>query len=180
MVNGYLPETLAEALQIRAAKPVTPYAGGTDLMIGEPRTGEYLFLNRIPELKAITLEGETLRTLAQRYVQAMAVIDRLSTFMDGQALRTLAGFGPGDGLHLSLDNAEQAESSAQALQQAMLLAGSTAKVTVKPACCKLATAGLPNKNAVFSSATTSTFFSTGKAAAQLPSWDRPATCTRIS
>ena len=75
------------------------------------------------------LEGETLRTLAQRYVQAMAVIDRLSTFMDGQALRTLAGFGPGDGLHLSLDNAEQAESSAQALQQAMLLAGSTAKVT---------------------------------------------------
>ena len=75
------------------------------------------------------LEGETLRTLAQRYVQAMAVIDRLSTFMDGQALRTLAGFGPGDGLHLSLDTAEEAESSAQALQQAMLLAGSTAKVT---------------------------------------------------
>ena len=31
--NGYLPETLAEALEIRAAEKVVPYAGGTDLMV---------------------------------------------------------------------------------------------------------------------------------------------------
>ena len=46
-----------------------------------------------------------------------------------QALRTLAGFGPGEGLLLNLDNAEQAQASAQALQAAMEQAGSTAQVT---------------------------------------------------
>ncbi len=75
------------------------------------------------------IEGEQLRTLAQRYVQASAVIERLGKHMDEQALRTLAGFGPGEGLHLNLDSAEQASHSATALQQAMTLAGSTAKVT---------------------------------------------------
>ena len=29
--NGYLPETLAEALEIRAAEKVVPYAGGTEV-----------------------------------------------------------------------------------------------------------------------------------------------------
>ena len=75
------------------------------------------------------IAGDTLRTLAQRYVQATAVIERLSGYMDEQALRTLAGFGPGEGLLLNLDNAEQAQASAQALQAAMEQAGSTAQVT---------------------------------------------------
>ena len=74
------------------------------------------------------LTGETLRTLAQRYVQATAVIERLASHMDEQALRTLAGFGPGDGVRLNLDNAEQAQASAQALQAAMLQAGSSARI----------------------------------------------------
>ncbi|MDO5654068.1 MAG: DNA gyrase subunit B, partial [Brachymonas sp.] len=74
-------------------------------------------------------EGDTLRTLAQRYVQATSVIERLSGHMDVQALRTLAGFGPGDGLHLNLDNAENAAASAAALQTAMQAAGSDATIT---------------------------------------------------
>ena len=74
------------------------------------------------------IEGDTLRTLAQRYVQATAVIERLAGHMDEQALRTLAGFGPGDGVRLQLDNAEQAQASAQALRAAMEQAGSSARV----------------------------------------------------
>jgi len=56
MVNGYTPASLKEALEIRAAHDVIPYAGGTDLMIGEKRTGAYLFLNRVSELKRVFLE----------------------------------------------------------------------------------------------------------------------------
>ncbi len=61
MVNGYTPASLKEALEIRAAHDVIPYAGGTDLMIEEHRTGAYLFLNRVPELKRIALEDGILR-----------------------------------------------------------------------------------------------------------------------
>jgi len=61
MVNGYNPTTLEEALDIRATKKVTLYAGGTDLMIDEKQTGEYLFLHRIPELKQVRLEDDVLR-----------------------------------------------------------------------------------------------------------------------
>lgn len=61
MVNGYLPTSLNEALKIRAAGDVIPYAGGTDLMVAERRDGDYLFVNKVPELKIIKREGETLR-----------------------------------------------------------------------------------------------------------------------
>ena len=61
MVNGYIPTTLFEALEIRAAHDVIPYAGGTDLMIEEHREGSYLFLSRLPELKQIVEEDGVLR-----------------------------------------------------------------------------------------------------------------------
>lgn len=61
MVNGYVPASLAEALEIRAKQEVIPYAGGTDLMIGEERKGAYLFLHRVPELKRIIEENGLLR-----------------------------------------------------------------------------------------------------------------------
>ena len=61
MVNGFVPTSLEEALKIRAANDVIPYAGGTDLMIGERREGAYLFLNRVPELKIVKREGDVLR-----------------------------------------------------------------------------------------------------------------------
>lgn len=60
MVNGYFPTALTEALALRAQENVTPYAGGTDLMIAEHREGAYLFLSRIPELKAIRQEEDGL------------------------------------------------------------------------------------------------------------------------
>jgi len=60
MVNGYTPTSLAEALAIRARESVTPYAGGTDLMIDERREGSYLFLHRVQEMKGIRREGELL------------------------------------------------------------------------------------------------------------------------
>ena len=53
MVNGYKPATLAEALEIRAAHAVTPYGGGTDLMLHADKNACYLFLDDIPELKQI-------------------------------------------------------------------------------------------------------------------------------
>lgn len=61
MVNGFSPVSLKEALEIRKANDVVPYAGGTDLMIAEHRTGDYLFLNRVPELRIVEQEGDILR-----------------------------------------------------------------------------------------------------------------------
>ena len=40
--NGYLPETLDEALAIRSAEKVTPYAGGTDLMVEAKENATYV------------------------------------------------------------------------------------------------------------------------------------------
>jgi CO/xanthine dehydrogenase FAD-binding subunit len=60
MVNGYVPTSLAEALELRAAHTLTPYAGGTDLMIDEERQGAYLFLHKISELKEMREDSETL------------------------------------------------------------------------------------------------------------------------
>ena len=61
MVNGFSPKTLAEALEIRASRDVVPYAGGTDLMVENRQNVTYLFLNRIPELKNITVDEEYVR-----------------------------------------------------------------------------------------------------------------------
>ena len=61
MVNGFSPKTLAEALEIRAYRDVVPYAGGTDLMVENRQNVTYLFLNRIPELKNITVDEEYVR-----------------------------------------------------------------------------------------------------------------------
>ena len=56
MVNGFNPTSLNEALEIRAENDVIPYAGGTDLMIGDHRQGSYLFLHGIPQLKRVYQE----------------------------------------------------------------------------------------------------------------------------
>lgn len=61
MVNGYRPSTLKEALDIRARERVTPYAGGTDLMIEPDENAIYLFLNKIPEMKKIVEDVEYIR-----------------------------------------------------------------------------------------------------------------------
>ncbi len=60
MVNGYAPTSLQEALTIRAAHAVIPYAGGTDLMV-QGRKGVFLFLNKIDELRRVTVDDDYIR-----------------------------------------------------------------------------------------------------------------------
>ena len=72
MVNGYSAASLAEALEIRAEKKVVPYAGGTDLMVENPKGVEYLFLGRIPELKKVTVDDDYIRIgAAVTFTQAL-------------------------------------------------------------------------------------------------------------
>ena len=61
MVNGYTAASLEEALGIRAAHRVVPYAGGTDLMVENRPGAIYLFLNRVPELKQISVDADYVR-----------------------------------------------------------------------------------------------------------------------
>ncbi|HMN92810.1 MAG TPA: DNA topoisomerase (ATP-hydrolyzing) subunit B [Hydrogenophaga sp.] len=57
------------------------------------------------------LDGDTLAELARKHQVAERVIDRLSNFMDAEALRAMA-----DGVSIKLDTVEEAEASAVALQ----------------------------------------------------------------
>lgn len=61
MVNGYQATSLKEALKILAKESVTPYSGGTDLMIDPEENATFLFLARIPEMKNIVEDTEYLR-----------------------------------------------------------------------------------------------------------------------
>ena len=61
MVNGYMPMTLQEALEIRAAHEVVPYGGGTDLMIEGEKDAVYLFVNKVAEMKQIVDDGTYIR-----------------------------------------------------------------------------------------------------------------------
>lgn len=73
MVNGFVPKTLREALELRAAHDVVPYAGGTDLMV-ENRTGvDYLFIGRLPELRQISVDDEYIHIgAAVTFTEALA------------------------------------------------------------------------------------------------------------
>ncbi len=66
---------------------------------------------------AATLQGEALQQLARQYMLAEGVIDRLSAFMDEEALRAVA-----TGVDLALDTPEDAAASAQRLQDTLLAA----------------------------------------------------------
>lgn len=63
---------------------------------------------------ATKLSGEALDALARKYVAAQSVIERLSSWMDGEALHALAG-----GLALKIDSRDDAEASAAALKAAL-------------------------------------------------------------
>lgn len=56
MVNGYSPASLKKALELLSQHGCIPYAGGTDLMVEDDSSRTFMFLNKIPELKAITKE----------------------------------------------------------------------------------------------------------------------------
>jgi len=59
MVNGYVPNNLQEALDVRGQYDVVPYGGGTDLMVDEEQKGTYLFLHKVPELKRVSEDSES-------------------------------------------------------------------------------------------------------------------------
>ena len=63
---------------------------------------------------AAVLQGEALEALARQYVLANNVVERLSNWMDVEALRAMA-----NGLDLNLDTLEAAEASALALKGAL-------------------------------------------------------------
>jgi DNA gyrase subunit B len=69
-----------------------------------------------------TLRGEALDTLARKYVTAQSVIERLSNWMDGEALHVLAG-----GLAINLDTPEAAAASAAQLKGLLHAAEVTAE-----------------------------------------------------
>ncbi len=72
MVGGK-PETLKEALETLARERVTPYAGGTDLMIEADPQADYLFIGDLPELRGIEAEGDRLTIgAAVTYTQALS------------------------------------------------------------------------------------------------------------
>ena len=60
------------------------------------------------------IAGSALEELARQYLVANSVVDRLSNWMDVEALRAIA-----DGLVLDLDSAQAAQASALALQDAL-------------------------------------------------------------
>ncbi|NBQ87190.1 MAG: DNA topoisomerase (ATP-hydrolyzing) subunit B [Betaproteobacteria bacterium] len=62
-------------------------------------------------VNAAVLQGEALAELARKHQVAENVIERLSAFMDAEALRAIA-----DGVSLNLDSVADAEASAVALQ----------------------------------------------------------------
>lgn len=63
---------------------------------------------------AAVLQGDALETLARQYVLANNVVERLSNWMDVDALRAMA-----NGLELNLDSLEAAEASAAMLREAL-------------------------------------------------------------
>lgn len=63
---------------------------------------------------ANAIRGDTLESLARTYLLANGVITRLSNWMDGEAIRAIAG-----GLSLDLDSAASAEQGAVAMQAAL-------------------------------------------------------------
>jgi DNA gyrase subunit B len=75
---------------------------------------------------APVLQGETLEALAQKYVIAKNVVERLSNWMDVDALRALA-----NGLELDLDTLEAAEKSAAALQGSLENGDNAAEVAAE-------------------------------------------------
>jgi len=73
MVNGYVINSLEEALKIRSTQKTVPYAGGTDLMVENLQEAPYLFLGKLDELKQIVVDENYIRIgAAVTFTQALA------------------------------------------------------------------------------------------------------------
>ncbi len=73
MVNGFVPENLAQALELMNEHSLVPYAGGTDLMVENRKGVSYLFLGKLPELCAISEDADYIRIgAAVTFTEALA------------------------------------------------------------------------------------------------------------
>ncbi|MBP5160123.1 MAG: FAD binding domain-containing protein [Lachnospiraceae bacterium] len=73
MVNGFVPATLKEALDLLASHDLVPYAGGTDLMVENRKGVSYLFVGKLDELRHITTDDEYVRIgSAVTFTEALA------------------------------------------------------------------------------------------------------------
>lgn len=94
----YRPETLEEALQIRANRRVIPFAGGTDLMVRYRSPagalpaipGDLLLLSHLNELKELRREGETLRLGAALSLTTLAETDAVPSLLSKAVLQMAA------------------------------------------------------------------------------------------
>ena len=100
MVNGYAPQTLKDALEIRQRELVTPYAGGTDLMVDHRRSGSYLFLHRISDLKTIQIDDTYLRigacctfTQVREHPETPEILKQAISRIAAPAIRNLGTIG---------------------------------------------------------------------------------------
>lgn len=59
--NGYVATNLQEALRIMKEEKVTPYGGGTDLMVEQKGKPTYLFLHKVAELKEIKQDKQYIK-----------------------------------------------------------------------------------------------------------------------
>ena len=59
--NKFIPTTLDRALVLRKNPNLTPYTGGTDLLIDPKPNAEFFFLHRVPEMKHIVEDDEYIR-----------------------------------------------------------------------------------------------------------------------
>lgn len=100
MVNSYRPASLQQALEILANNKVTPYAGGTDLMINPEEDPVYLFLDRIPELNNIFEDAEYIHigagctfTDILEHKLSPAILKEASVLLAAPAIRNFATAG---------------------------------------------------------------------------------------
>jgi len=120
-----MPELVARGHVYIAQPPLYKIKVGRDerYLKDDVEEGQYMLqlalkdAQLLPGAGAAPIAGEALAELARQYVLADAVISRLSRVFDVAALSALA-----EGVEVSLDSAESAQASAQALSRA--LAGS--------------------------------------------------------
>ena len=90
MVKYYVPKNLEDALEAMRGGEYLPYAGGTDINVGGGRDRNLLFIGKLPELKEIRCDGDSIRVgAAVTYTEAEA-----NPFIPGimkAAIRKLAG-----------------------------------------------------------------------------------------
>ena len=78
MVKSFAAHSLNEAVALRAQYDLTPYGGGTDLMIEAKENAAYLFLHAVPELKNIAI---IIKDLVESGMGGQTNVDLRSSFI---------------------------------------------------------------------------------------------------